>query len=366
MGSPMKLLFTITLLLLSFTAEAGLRRFFRELLEDDGGCPRYKVSIPKFVDDREIRVRSLADVEKVRAELIQFVWRSQGFPARKVPAQVHVNVNWPEAQLSNLARTDLLEIQMEEGFSTKAYFFSAARPTGKLAVWHAGHSDAMGTWGGSQVIQFFLDRGYDVLSFNMPLIGTSLPSELDKAICINHHDKIFDLERPELPYHPMKFFLEPVAVGLNHARSLKSYSRTVMIGLSGGGWTTTLYAAIDPSIQYSIPVAGSIPLYMRKLPRDLGDREQYWGPFYSIAGYPDLYTLGSVGLGRKQVQVHIKGDSCCFDVSTEPDYVARVKDRVQTIAGGNGSYDWFLDTSNPLHQVSPNTIASVLAKVLVD
>ena len=36
-----------------------------------------------------------------------------------------------------------------------------------------------------------------------------------------------------------------------------------MIGLSGGGWTTTVYAAIDPRIVKSIPVAGTLPLYLR-------------------------------------------------------------------------------------------------------
>jgi PhoPQ-activated pathogenicity-related protein len=37
------------------------------------------------------------------------------------------------------------------------------------------------------------------------------------------------------------------------------YKHIVMAGLSGGGWTTTIAAAIDPRIQLSIPIAGSIP-----------------------------------------------------------------------------------------------------------
>ena len=32
-----------------------------------------------------------------------------------------------------------------------------------------------------------------------------------------------------------------------------------MVGLSGGGWTTTLASAIIPDIKLSIPIAGSIP-----------------------------------------------------------------------------------------------------------
>ena len=48
-----------------------------------------------------------------------------------------------------------------------------------------------------------------------------------------------------------------------------------MAGLSGGGWTTTLYAAIDPSIRYSFPVAGTIPLYLRTGDRS-GTKSNIW------------------------------------------------------------------------------------------
>jgi len=67
--------------------------------------------------------------------------------------------------------------------------------------------------------------------------------------------------------------------------------------IPGGGWTTTLYAAIDPTIRCSFPVAGSIPLYLRTK-GSVGDREQFEPSFYSIAGYPDLYVLGAHGRGR--------------------------------------------------------------------
>ena len=33
-----------------------------------------------------------------------------------------------------------------------------------------------------------------------------------------------------------------------------------MIGLSGGGWSTTVAAALDPRIGLSLPVAGSVHL----------------------------------------------------------------------------------------------------------
>ena len=36
-----------------------------------------------------------------------------------------------------------------------------------------------------------------------------------------------------------------------------------MLGLSGGGWSTTLASAVDPRIQLSFPTAGSIPFDLK-------------------------------------------------------------------------------------------------------
>ena len=56
-----------------------------------------------------------------------------------------------------------------------------------------------------------------------------------------------------------RFFVEPVILTINYAKQVLGYKRVVMMGLSGGGWTTTMAAALDPRIELSIPVAGSIP-----------------------------------------------------------------------------------------------------------
>lgn len=53
----------------------------------------------------------------------------------------------------------------------------------------------------------------------------------------------------------MRFFIEPVVLTINYALTL-GYKRIIMSGLSGGGWTTTVAAAIDPRIQLSMPGAG--------------------------------------------------------------------------------------------------------------
>ena len=58
----------------------------------------------------------------------------------------------------------------------------------------------------------------------------------------------------------MRYFIEPVALVVAHAKRL-GYKHIVMTGLSGGGWTTTVASAVLPDIELSIPIAGSLPTW---------------------------------------------------------------------------------------------------------
>ena len=60
----------------------------------------------------------------------------------------------------------------------------------------------------------------------------------------------------------LRYFLEPVALAINYALSTLGYEHAYLAGLSGGGWTTTVYAALDPRVPVSLPLAGSIPWYL--------------------------------------------------------------------------------------------------------
>ena len=77
-----------------------------------------------------------------------------------------------------------------------------------------------------------------------------------------------------------RFFLEPVSLAINFAIT-QGYERFVMVGLSGGGWSTTVASALDKRIGLSFPVAGSLPLDMRTNDwHDGGDYEQTGRPIY--------------------------------------------------------------------------------------
>jgi hypothetical protein len=147
-----------------------------------------------------------------------------------------------------------------------------------------------------------------------------------------------------------------------------------MVGLSGGGWTTTVYAALDPSIRCSVPIAGSIPLYLRS-GGSVGDREQFDPGFYRLAGYPDLYILGASGAGRRQIQILARRDDCCFGeaqhdarkvgAAYEPAMRA-YEGRVQAgLRGtGRGEFRLVIDETAPSHMISHHAIEEVLLPAL--
>jgi hypothetical protein len=141
-----------------------------------------------------------------------------------------------------------------------------------------------------------------------------------------------------------------------------------MAGLSGGGWTTTLYAAIDPTITMSFPVAGTIPLHLRSS-GSVGDTEQFLPAFYKIAGYPDLYVLGSYGAGRKQVQILNRRDDCCFGERQHQGkmsydtamrgYERQVRGTLHEL-GDKGSFRLEIDEAAPGHTISWNAIVNTI------
>ena len=141
----------------------------------------------------------------------------------------------------------------------------------------------------------------------------------------------------------MRYFLEPVVLATNYALDTLGYRRVVMVGLSGGGWTTTVAAALDPRISLSMPIAGSMPKFrsalyphwVPDLPEGKGRGEGAGGDFeqnagrklYGVCGWACLYVLAAYSGGgggggggggaaavppRHALQMVHEHDSCCF------------------------------------------------------
>lgn len=142
-----------------------------------------------------------------------------------------------------------------------------------------------------------------------------------------------------------------------------------MTGISGGGWETVIYAAIDPRIKYSFPVAGSLPLYLRGEQcggsgHDWGDYEQggkggWPAIFYQeTASYLDLYLLGSIGDDRKQIQIYNKYDPCCFAGERFKNFEDLLAKKAKTISGGY--FKAVADTSHQEHKISDWALREIM------
>jgi hypothetical protein len=122
----------------------------------------------------------------------------------------------------------------------------------------------------------------------------------------------------------MQYFLEPLVQVINYLQAAPpsyfpdgiKFSDYNISGLSGGGWTCTVYAALDVRIHNAICVAGSIPgLQFADAIAKCNDTEECNPAFYTIAGWLDLYAMASQGPGRLHRQILNKNDDCCFGVS---------------------------------------------------
>lgn len=331
-----------------------------------------------LVDDRDITIHSAEEVAAKRQALIEYLWGKDGFPAQRQPDVLLTNISSPVRHLVHLARVDELRMNLAPGLEGLAWHFIPDDANGELVVVHHGHGCTLDDDPGPEDVGHGLQRTISaVLREGYGVLGVFMP-HMRPGDCTGGHAAMF--EGNSDPRSPIRLFLESTAIGLNYLKQCKGpdgspeYRAFHMIGLSGGGWTTTVYAALDPRIRCSFPVAGTIPLYLRS-GGSIGDREQFEASFYRLAGYPDLYVLGAHGDGRKQVQILVRRDDCCFGEAQHDAKVTglpyeeamrRYEAKVQeALAGtGSGSFRLEIDEAAPSHMISHHAIEQVILPTL--
>lgn len=303
-----------------------------------------------------IDISSPEDVVEIRSDVVNYLWGTDGFSSHKKPKVDKGIIDRDFDALKNLKRIDRLEIEMEFGLNSIVYHFIPEKENGLAAIYHQGHGGKFSK--GNKTINAFLEKGYHVFGMSMPLIGMNNAPNVDfehfGIMNIHSHKQMIFL-KPEKG-SPIKFFMEPIAVAVNYAQKF-NFEKLIMVGLSGGGWTTTLYAAIDPRIDISFPVAGSLPKYVVSLDlsnQSIGDYEQFYPGLYEKANFLELYILGSYGVGRSQLQILNEFDSCCFSGRGYTTYKDIVVDRVKSL--GDGNYNFYLDSSHKGHQISSEAL----------
>jgi dienelactone hydrolase len=109
-------------------------------------------------------------------------------------------------------------------------------------------------------------------------------------------------------YLAMKYGLD---ILLEHPHA--DTNRVAMTGLSGGGWQTIVFSALDPRITLSVPVAGYTSIRARiELNTSYGDLEQIPTDLVTILDYQDMTAML---VPRPALLILNDQDDCCFQTA---------------------------------------------------
>lgn len=328
----------------------------------------------------QITISDPDSISQQRAAISEIIFGDEVVPQFQVDSQVnkYLSVFSGVYEEGHMLNFEMGTVNLKYGFVSKICMFHPQKSNGLniTIIYHTGHGFNMlqedlyvnyssGSSEGSEtnikVIDFFLSKGFEVVGIDMPMFGLNrFPLEVTenmKTMNMYGHNDLFNLE------NPFSYFLSPVKSVVNFLEQQDPEEEFVMLGLSGGGWTTTLFSAIDTRIKLSFPVAGSIPIGLRTDPRDFGDLEQNFSTFYDKFNYSTLYFLGAAGSGRMQYQVLNKYDHCCFAFDGRKYWVDSVKKALQR-NNDAGRFEFHFDTTALIHKISAVTVDTIYQNIL--
>lgn len=258
----------------------------------------------------------------IRQKLIDYIWKDVK-PQSLMPASITNGPKTGNMALITPAAVKTIHVNSTDTLGGFTEFSHQDSPK-CLAIWAQGHEGSPGNTpiidGAVSYMKKQWARGCDALIVPMPFRSEgNVKIDFGKKgkIWIGaNHDAMALIESEE--FSAYRLFFDPLFVSLNWLeRSGYTYDAIVMAGVSGGGWMSVVYPAIDPRVTEAVSVAGSFPMFLRYLPtadvfRDVGDWEQNYARFYRIANYYELYLLSALGTGRHQTLIYNSEDPCCF------------------------------------------------------
>lgn len=204
-----------------------------------------------------------------------------------------------------------LDFNMADSNTAYCYLVTADNDNNKLVLLHEGHANTFNNNGIDDIADTLLELGYNVCVCYMPLLGQNTGPASD-------HDDMANREAEG--YNPISTYLEPCIRVINE---YADYDEYIMMGVSGGGWTTMWMTAIETRISKGFDIAGNYPWkWMPAVdvtnPVDRGDYEQGYNSdsstavldfFHDTCSQVDLYLMAAQ---REYYLIRNKIDSCCF------------------------------------------------------
>jgi len=309
-----------------------------------------------------IHIDNENDITKTRNQIIDYVWKEDGFSKNKMPSKIEYDIKDERYEdIINLEKIDKITVTMEYGVESYAYIFVAKQNNEDIVLYHQGHDGDFVN--GKKTIEFFLEKGYSVIAFSMPLFGMNNQPIVDieniGVIKITTHEQFRLLDSDD--FSSIKFFLEPILVAVNYIEDNYNSNSIFMVGISGGGWTTTMYSAIDDRVDKSFPVGAMLPLFISLNAPVMPHYEGIITELYEKVSYLDLYILSSFGENREQIKIINKFDSCCHGGISYQVFEEEIIKTMEKL--NNGKFSIFLDDSHNGHKISDTALQVILEKI---
>jgi hypothetical protein len=265
------------------------------------------------IDPVAVTLTSPADVAATRAALIDETWGMTTLPTT-LPTVTTI-ANPFGSTLPDVGAVYDYHAAMSNGQVNDSDLYLNSNSNGRVVILNMGHQGTTfwpsfnPNYNTVPMMDALLTNGFSIYAMNMPAGGQ----------CCTAHPALF----AQYGNAAMQYFLEPAIQAMNYWQAHQTFSRDDIVGLSGGGWSGAVLQALDPRVTTAVLTAGSLPgtqfccnsFPISDLPNQ-GDAsfaaEQSWAPFYSIAGFVDLYLMGASGPGREQLQIMNFNDDCCF------------------------------------------------------
>ena len=152
---------------------------------------------------------------------------------------------------------------------------------------------------------------------------------------------------------PEQYFILPALSAIDYALAQRSYSKVMTTGYSGGGWISSILAALETRITHSYAVAGSSPVEYWPS-STFGDWEQSHVP----VSYFDLYAL-SAAEDRRSVLMYNGLDACCFSWTT---FVSPwAAEFASALSDWPGRFSIVVDGAAVIHQISPDMATVIIS-----
>lgn len=311
---------------------------------------------------------------RVRAALRQAVYGSQTLPAgAPVVTASYTGLSARSSWQSDVSRVDRLDCPTVLGGVQQWHLcYPAAVPAlhairNRLVVHVGGHSAAghyYASDGQAWLTYTLLREGFHVLGGSMSMVGFNTAglggSEAYSTGAVVDHN-FAAVEAASVS--GLRPFVDGALSAIEYARGLLSPATIDVVGLSGGGWTATMLAALDPRLRKSISVYGGAPWWLRSAigSSAAGDWEQLaarsWVP--ALRGLEEAaYVAGASEHGRKRITVMGLTEGV-FPVGSHLERVERMRRWVDGHVPA-GQHRLVLDATPTAHDISASTRAVIV------